>query len=63
MATQKDVILSLLNKGEVLYWAKKNRLEVEEFPGGLYVDDWKVTFNTQDNITTVERRLDEPQEL
>lgn len=63
MATQKETLERLLNKEEVLYWAKKGGIEVEEISGGLLVDEWKVNLNKEDYITSVERRLDEPQEL
>ncbi|XAO35203.1 hypothetical protein SEA_FRANCOB_3 [Streptomyces phage Francob] len=62
MATQKDVIERLLNKEEILYWARKNGVETEEFPGGIYVDEWKVSLQ-EDKIVSVERRLDEPEQL
>lgn len=60
MATQKEVVERLLTKEEILYWAAKNGIEVEEFPGGLYVEEWKVSLENN-TITMVERRTDEPQ--
>jgi len=62
MATQKETIERLLTKEEILYWAAKNGIETEEFPGGIYVDEWQVNLQ-EDNILSVERRLDEPREL
>jgi hypothetical protein len=62
MATQKEVVERLVNKEEILYWARKNGHETEEFPGGIYVDEWKV-YLEEDTIVSVERRLDEPTEL
>ncbi|UUG69345.1 hypothetical protein SEA_SHAM_4 [Streptomyces phage Sham] len=63
MATQKETIEKLLNKEEILYWAKKNNVQVEEFDGGIYVDEWSVLLDQEDKIAAVERRLDVPREL
>jgi hypothetical protein len=63
MATQKETLERLLNKEEIIYWAAKGGIAVEEFPGGLFVDEWKVNLNTEDYIASVERRLDEPESL
>lgn len=63
MATQKEALEKLLNKEEILYWARKNSIELEEIPGGILVDEWKINLDTQDYITSIERRLDEPREL
>lgn len=62
MATQKSVIENLVNRDEILYWAKKNGVQTEDFPGGIYVDEWQV-YLQEDKIVSVERRLDEPREL
>lgn len=63
MATQRETIENLIRKDEVLYWARINGLEVEEFPGGLHVDGWTVTFTNEENIAAVVERLDVPREL
>jgi hypothetical protein len=63
MATQKEFIENLVNKDEILYWARKNGVATELFPGGIYVDEWQVSLDTQERIVSVERRLDEPREL
>ncbi|AXG66128.1 hypothetical protein SEA_ANNADREAMY_4 [Streptomyces phage Annadreamy] len=60
MATQKEVLESLGTEDELLYWAKKNKIELEDFPGGYFVDEWQVTIHNN-TIMLVERRLDEPQ--
>jgi hypothetical protein len=62
MATQKETLEKLHSKEEILYWARKNNIEIEEFPGGYYVDDWSINLE-EDTIVSVERRLDEPREL
>lgn len=62
MATQKETLEKLHSKDEILYWAKKNGIEIEEFPGGIYVDDWSIILE-EGRIVSVERRLDEPGEL
>lgn len=62
MATQREVLEKLGTEDELMYWAKKNGIEVEKFPGGFYVDEWQL--NTQEEtILSVERRLDEPGQL
>lgn len=63
MATQKETIEKLLNKEEVIYWARKNAVTIEIFDGGIYIDEWTVVFDQEDKIAAVERRLDEPTEL
>lgn len=63
MATQKDTLERLVNKEEIVYWAKKGRVEIESFDGGIYVDDWQINLDTNDMIVSVERRMDESQEL
>jgi len=63
MATQKVTLERLLNKEEVVYWAKKNNIALEEIPGGLVIEEWKINLDTQDKIVSVERRLDEPEQL
>lgn len=63
MATTQDAIKKLLNREEVIYWARKNSITLEEFPGGFWVDEWTVTFDQEDKIAAVERRLDVPREL
>lgn len=62
MATQKVTLERLLNKEEVVYWAKKNGIALEEIPGGLVVEEWKINLE-EDKIVSVERRLDEPEQL
>lgn len=63
MATQKEVLESLVNQDELVYWAHKNNVNLEEFPGGFYADqEWKVNIQ-EERIVSVERRLDEPQQL
>lgn len=63
MATQKETLEKLHNKEEILYWAAKNDIELEEVPGGLFVDEWKINLSEDNYIINVERRLDEPNEL
>jgi hypothetical protein len=63
MATQKDTLERLVNKEEIVYWAKKGGVEIESFDGGIYVDDWQINLDTNDMIVSVERRMDESQEL
>ncbi|AXH49152.1 hypothetical protein HWB76_gp004 [Streptomyces phage Blueeyedbeauty] len=62
MATQKDVLERLGTKEELLYWARKNNIAVEEIDGGFLLDEWKVSLE-EERIVSVERRLDEPQSL
>lgn len=62
MATQKDVLERLGTREELVYWAKKNNIAVEKIDGGYLVEEWQVTLE-EDRITSVERRLDEPQSL
>jgi hypothetical protein len=63
MATQKETIEKLLNKEEILYWSRKNNMQIEEFDGGIYIDEWTVLLDQEDKIAAVERRLDVPREL
>jgi len=63
MATQKETLEKLLNKEEILYWAKKNGVEYEEIPAGIFVDEWKINLSEDNYIINIERRLDEPREL
>lgn len=63
MATTQETIKRLLNREEVIYWAKKNGITLEEFPGGFWVDEWSVYFTKDNKIAAVERRLDVPREL
>jgi hypothetical protein len=63
MATTQETIKKLLNREEVIYWAKKNGVRLEEFPGGFWVGEWTITFDQEDKIAAVERRLDVPTEL
>ncbi|QWT29900.1 hypothetical protein SEA_TUNATARTARE_4 [Streptomyces phage TunaTartare] len=63
MATQKETIEKLLNKEEILYWSRKNNIQIEEFDGGIYIDEWTVLLDQEDKIAAVERRLDVPREL
>ena len=63
MATQKEVLESLVNQDEVLYWAHKNGVKLEAFSGGFYVEEWQINIDNQGLIKSVERRLDEPTQL
>lgn len=62
MATQKDVLEKLGTEEELIYWARKNNVQLEEFPGGFYVDEWTILLDNK-TITSVERRVDEPEQL
>jgi hypothetical protein len=62
MATQKDVLERLGTREELVYWSEKNNISIEEIDSGYFVEEWKVTLE-EDRITSVERRLDEPQSL
>lgn len=62
MATQRRVLEKLGTEDELLYWAKKNNVAMEEFPGGYYVDEWTILVQER-NIVSVERRIDEPSEF
>lgn len=53
----------MVNKEEILYWAAKKGIVPEEIPGGLVVDEWKITLDENNLVTNVERKLDEPTEL
>ena len=63
MTTQRGTIERLLNKEEILYWARKNNVSVREFSGGLHVDEWTVMLDQEDRISSVEMTLDVPREL
>lgn len=63
MATQKEVLERLVNRDEIVHWAERNSYALEEDSGGLYVGEWYITLDENNYIKTVERRLDEPQEL
>lgn len=62
MATQKDVLEKLGTEEELIYWARKNNIQLEEFSGGFYVDEWTILLDNK-TITSVERRVDEPEQL
>jgi hypothetical protein len=62
MATQKEVLERMVNREELIYWAIKNDFVLEDFPGGVWVDEWQINLENN-NIISVERRLDEPGQL
>ncbi|UTN92263.1 hypothetical protein SEA_STIGMA_4 [Streptomyces phage Stigma] len=63
MATKKETLERLVNKEEILYWAKKNAVEIEIEGDRIHVDDWSIILDDEDKIAAVERRLDVPREL
>ncbi|QQO39692.1 hypothetical protein SEA_BELFORT_4 [Streptomyces phage Belfort] len=63
MATKKETLERLVNKEEILYWAKKNAVEIEIEDDRIHVDDWSIILDDEDKIAVVERRLDVPREL
>ncbi|QZE11604.1 hypothetical protein SEA_KARP_4 [Streptomyces phage Karp] len=63
MATKKETLERLVNKEEILYWAKKNAVEIEIEDDRIHVDDWSIILDDEDKIAAVERRLDVPREL
>lgn len=63
MATKKETLERLVNKEEILYWAKKNAVEIEIEEDRIHVDDWTIILDDEDKIAAVERRLDVPREL
>lgn len=62
MATQKEVLEKLGTEEELLYWAAKGGIALEQFSGGWHVNEWSIYTNNK-TITSVERRMDEPREL
>ncbi|QIQ62891.1 hypothetical protein SEA_MOAB_3 [Streptomyces phage Moab] len=62
MATTKDVLEKLHSREEIDYWAAKGGFEVEDFPGGVYVGEYKINLE-ENRIVSVESRLDEPRTL
>ncbi|AXH68722.1 hypothetical protein SEA_COMRADE_4 [Streptomyces phage Comrade] len=63
MATKKETLERLVNKEEILYWARKNAVEIEIEDDRIHVDDWSIILDDEDKIAAVERRLDVPREL
>lgn len=63
MATYKETLERLINREEVVYWGAKNGVVVEDTTGGLSVGEYIINLDDNDQIISVERRLDVPQKL